>query len=159
MSTAHRCRPLKKSDTVTQIFLGLQEKNHLTAHLSFRPPQCTIPYDMPTLPQETDSQGPESFVGELCSRDFPHSLRHKPHGKQKAVFSLLTSEISSNHIGDDPPWPDPLSPGCGCPAHSGRGMWIHPRLIFIFLPLWAPCKRCVLPAVCKTEWQHCLNPL
>lgn len=100
-----------------------------------------------------------SHLWENSGPEISHSLRHKPHGKQKAVFSLLTSEISSNHIGDDPSWPDPLSPGCGCPAHSGRGVWIHPRLIFIFLPLWAPCKRCVLPAVCKTEWQHCLNPL
>lgn len=98
-----------------------------------------------------------SCLWENCSRDLPHILRHP--WANRAIFSLLTSKISSNHIGDDSPWPDPLSPGCGCPAHSGRGACIHPRLIFIFLLLQAPHKCCVLLAVCKTEWQHCLNPL
>lgn len=100
-----------------------------------------------------------SHLLENCSWDLPHILRHSALSKQGATFSLLTSEISSDHVGDDSPWPDPLSPGCGCPAHSGRGACIHPRLIFIFFLLQAPHKRCVLPAVCKTEWQHCLNPL
>lgn len=34
---------IKKSDQVTQLFLGLQEKKHPTAHFSLKPPQCTIP--------------------------------------------------------------------------------------------------------------------
>lgn len=114
---------------------------------------------MSTLPQEGGSQGPQSFMGKLCSRDLPHILRHSPLSKEGRMFSLLTSEISSDHIRDDPPWPDPLSPGCGCPTHSGKGACVHPKLILIFLPLWSSHKHCVLLAVCKTEWQYCLNPL
>lgn len=69
----------------------------------------------------------------------------------------LTSEISSNDVRDDPSWPDSLCPGCGCPAYSGRGVHIHVRLVFLLPPLWSPCEGGVLPAICKTEWQHCLN--
>lgn len=103
---------------------------------------------------------PRTWVcGITLLQRFPAQFDTQTHGKGKAVFSPLTSEISSDHVGDDAPWPDPLGPGRGCPAHSGRGVCIHPRLICVLLPPRAPCKRCVLPAVCKTEWQHCLNPL
>lgn len=97
-------------------------------------------------------------VCEKTAPEISHAFWDIPE-QTGAIFSLLTSKISSDHVGDDSPWPDPLSSGCGCPAHSGRGACIHPRLIFTFLLLQAPHKCCVLLAVCKTEWQHCLNPL
>lgn len=149
----------QESSQVTQLFLEFRTKNYFSIHFSLRllwyTIACTTP--LPTTMCLEKALKNTSCLWENCSRDLPHILRHP--WANRAIFSLLTSKISSNHIGDDSPWPDPLSPGCGCPAHSGRGACIHPRLIFIFLLLQAPHKCCVLLAVCKTEWQHCLNPL
>lgn len=152
---------IKKSNQLTQLFLGLKEENHLSAHFHLRLPQRTVPCAITRSPPCLRKNVPTnpSHLWENCSQDLSHILWHSPLSKQEATFSLLTCEISSDHVGYDSPWPDPLSPGCGCPAHSGRGLCIHPWLIFIFLLLQSPHECCVLPAVCKTEWQYHLNPL